>query len=155
MTESLDPHNARAYRKRARPMLFIGMMLLAVGLRSYLLPATVDDGAAHRVLGSVTFAVWHAGLTISGMIVIVGLLRLRPEIEVLGLCAAIWAVAVHGLAIILVFGWRGTSTVALVLVAVWVLWGRMADLREFALTERPHPDRRLEQQSIPHPERRR
>ena len=149
MTNSLDPHNARAYRKRARPMLFIGALMFAVGLRGYLLPATVDDSAAHKVLGSLTYGVWHASLTVAGLIIVYGLTRLRPEIEVIGLWVSAWAVSIHGLAVAAVFGWRATSTVALVLVCVWVLWGRIADLREIALRERPAYDRRRRRREKP------
>lgn len=142
MSESLDPHNARAYRRRARPMLFIGALMFAIGLRGYLLPETADDTAAHVVLGSLTYGIWHAGLTLAGLIIVYALMRLRPEIEVIGLWVAIWAVAVHGVAVAVVFGWRSTSTVALVLVAIWVLWGRVADLRDFAQRDPPPYERR-------------
>lgn len=136
MTESLDPHNMRAYRKRARPMMFLGALLLLVGLRGYLVPASANDTAAHEALGSLAYGVWHAGLTISGVLLIVGVGRLRPEIEVLGLWAGLWAIAVHSAAYLVVFGLVSSPTAALALVLMWVLWGRIDDLRRFALRDR-------------------
>jgi hypothetical protein len=151
MTESLDPHNTRAYRKRARPMLFLGTLLLLVGLRGYLVPADADDTAAHTALGPTVYAIWHAGLTLSGVLLIAGLgPRLRPEIEVLGLWVGLWAISVHASAIALVFGARAIPTLALVVAFMWVLWGRLDDLRSYALA-----DRRKRPQPYPGPERRR
>lgn len=150
LTESLDPHNVRAYRKRARPMLFLGVMMLLVGLRGYLVPATADDTATHEALGSIAYGIWHAGLTISGLLLIIGLgPRLLPEIEVLGLWSSMWAVSVHSAAILSVFGGRAIPTVALAVTLIWVLWGRVDDLRVFAVR-----DRRRSQLPFPGRERR-
>lgn len=136
MTESLDPQNRRAYRRRAAPMVLLGALLLLVGLRGYLIPATVEDTAAHEALGTLTYAVWHAGLTVSGLVILIGLLSLRPEVEVLGLWAGVWALGVHGAALALTFGWASTTTAGLVLLAIWVLLVRSSDLRAFASRDR-------------------
>jgi hypothetical protein len=150
VTESLDPHNKRAYRRRARPVLFLGVMLLLVGLRGYIVPATADDTATHEALGATAYGIWHAGLTVSGLLLIVGLgPRLLPEIEVLGLWSGMWAVGVHSAAILSVFGSRAIPTVALAVTLVWVLWGRIDDLRVYALR-----DRRSRQSPFPGRERR-
>lgn len=150
VTESLDPHNIRAYRKRARPMLFLGVMLLLVGLRGYLVPASAEDTAAHEALGAITYGVWHAGLTLSGVLLIVGLgPRLRPEVEVVGLWVGLWAVAVHSVALLIVFGLLSSPTIALAGSLMWVLWGRIDDLRQIALR-----DRRVQQTGFPGGERR-
>lgn len=150
MTESLDPHNRRAYRKRARPMLFLGVMMLVVGLRGYLVPASADDTAAHAALGAIAYAVWHAGLTLSGVLLIAGLgPRLQPEIEVVGLWTGLWAIAVHSAAILAVFGARAIPTLAIAFTLMWVLWGRIDDLRVYAST-----DRRRRQAPFPGSERR-
>lgn len=137
VTNSLNPSHIRAYRRRARPMLFLGVMLVLVGLRGYIVPASADDTAAHMVLGSIAYGVWHAGLTLSGVLLIVGLgPKVMPEVEVVGLWAAMWAVVVHSAAIVMVFGGRAASTLALALTLLWVLWGRIDDLRLFALSDR-------------------
>jgi hypothetical protein len=141
VTNSLDPANKQAYRRRARPLLFLGVMLFIVGLRGYLVPASADDTAAHIALGPVAYGVWHAGLTLSGLLLIVGLgPRLMPELEVIGLWAAMWSVLVHSAAILFVFGARATPTLALAGTLIWVLWGRLDDLRRLALLERRRHD---------------
>ena len=52
-----------------------------------------------------------------------------------------WSVLVHSAAILIVFGARATPTLALACTLLWVLWGRLDDLRRMALTERRRHDK--------------
>lgn len=154
--ESLDPHNARAYRRRARLSRSLGIGAIPVALTALISPATLGPSSVATALAGPLDTAWTLGYLFGGIFAAAGVVWRpfpRPELEALGLWLLIGAMVINGLAIVAI---RGPVAGGLTSIGLWVLadalYARTRDLEEARKRERraaadgarPHglPDRR-------------
>lgn len=141
---SLDPRSVVPYRRRARAILFVGVLFLSAGIGGLLNPHDVGESIVARELTSAAQTVWLALFAIGGLLVVLGIRWPgcpRPELEVLGLWPLIGGSSINLLTIVVS---RGPipppavmTTVVLLGLAIWTLHGRVMDLED-ALDRREH-----------------
>src|SRR4051812_2365069 len=124
--ESLNPHNVRRYRRRAR----LGLALAGVAIPTTILglvhPAAVEHSAIGIALSGPLDTLWLIGYLLGAVLITLGILWHpvpRPELEVLGLWLFMGSTVTNALAIIAVRGPIGGLLTGLSLFGlVWVLY---------------------------------
>lgn len=150
MTESLNPANRREYRRRARPIQFFGFVTFVLGAAGVLRPALVASSSAAQQLAGPVDTLWLLAYLIGGAATSIGVLLLRPAVEVFGEWFIIAAAVINAGAILVNRGpFAGGASAVFILLACWVLKGRIEDLHNAA-----RRDRRVVDVPIPGPERR-
>jgi hypothetical protein len=157
MTGSLDPRNARAYRRRARLSRSLGLAAIPVALVALLQRDLVGASSAAIALAGPLDTLWLLGYLLGGILLLAGVQWRpypRPELEGLGVWLMIGAMLINGLAIVAVRGPIGGGLTSLGLFAVAdVLYARARDLDEARRRDRRWrhkrpidvPDRREQQ----------
>lgn len=150
---SLDPRNARVYRRRGRLGLGLSIAALPVTLAGLLHPAYIAGSSAGTQLTGPVDTIWLLGYFLGALLTPLGLLWRpvpRPELEVLGLWLFLGAMLTNAVAIIVSRGLvaGGITSIGLLGLA-WILKARIDDLEEAGSAERrrgehPHdgPERR-------------
>jgi hypothetical protein len=152
VTESLDPRNARAYRRRAAPFLLPAYLLVLAGIGAIANPDSADRTTVARLLPASIELVWQVSYILAGLLITAGVLwprRPQPAFEAIGDWVAIWALAVNLLALLAVRGIAasGMAPFAYVLTAT-LLALRIADLHASAKTPPPAWPGRLERRHV-------
>lgn len=130
---SLDPRSPRAYRRRAVPILAYGLSGVIVGLCGLLAPSLLGPTSVSLALSGTISSLWLLCYAIAGALITVGILLLRPEVETVGLWLMGATALVNAMTILVLRGpFTGGLTCASLLLAVWVLGSRIADLHDAA-----------------------
>lgn len=137
MTNSLSPLHADAYRRRARVITAYGLISLIVGTAGLIDRDLLTSSSAVQTLDGPVVVVWLGLQVAGGGLAALGVRRLRPDVELVGLWLLFANVAINGSAILLNRGpvGGGVTSASMVLVA-YVLHGRIGDLHDAARTER-------------------
>lgn len=142
--ESLDPHNAKAYRRRARLSRSLGIGAIPVALTALVDPDTLGAASVATALAGPIDTFWILGYLFGGMAAAAGVLWRpypRPELEALGVWLLIGAMVINGLAIVAL---RGPIAGGVTSVGLWVLadvlYARARDLEEARARERRRPE---------------
>lgn len=148
MTASLTPSDPR-YRRRARGIVFLAGLCFSAGASGIVRGG--DSSLAAQELARTAELAWLALYALGGALVIIGVYwpRLaRPELEVLGLWPLMGGFTIN---LLVVMADRGPipdggtmTTLAALLLAIWLTHGRVLDLEEARDLASPQaqPDRR-------------
>lgn len=83
--------------------LFVCLLALVAAISFFINPDTYDDTAVGQFLHPYDF-VWNMMYGLGALLVVVGLVRLKPQIEVAGLCLFTSAVSINFVATLTVYG---------------------------------------------------
>jgi hypothetical protein len=146
MTESLNPHNARLYRRRARLSRSLGFACVPIALTALLDRETLGTASVAYALEGPLDTAWILAYLIGGACAFAGVEWRpypRPEVEALGVWLLVGAMVINGLAIVATRGAvaGGVTAIGLFVLAD-VLYGRARDLDEARERRRnPNPIR--------------
>lgn len=133
MTESLNPRNAREYRRRARPLLLLAVLCLGAGLTGLVDPSSLTRSATGQSLSGPLDEAWLIAYIVAGAGIVLGIALLRPAVEVVGLWFAAAAIAINAVAVLDVRGFHASLVVIpSYLVSLFVVAGRIGDLHALA-----------------------
>lgn len=137
MTESLNPAFGDAYRRRARVITAYGLISCGVGTAGLVDRSLLTTSSAVQALDGpvvVAFLIYQA---LGGALAALGVLLLRPRLEVVGVWALLAFVIINAAAILANRGpvGGGVTAASMALVA-YVLHGRIGDLHQAARRER-------------------
>ena len=143
MTGSLDPHNAREYRRRASGVELLAGLCITSGLVGLLRLDELGVSVVARQLGAVAQIVWLSLYLAGGALALAGLYwpRVpRPELEALGLWLLVGGFSINLLVLVAIRlpvpdGASLTTMSALVL-AIRLAYRRVLDLERARVTER-------------------
>lgn len=140
--ESLDPHHARAYRRRARLSRSLGLGTIPVSLVALVDRDALGTSSVAVALSGPLDTIWLLGYLAGGICASAGVLWRplpRPELEALGVWLLCGAMLINALSIIAIRGpvAGGLTSVGLFVLAD-VLYGRARDLDD--ARERRQPD---------------
>lgn len=93
--------------------LWIGIAAILGSIFYFVSPESLLSAALAKQIGHewLTFT-WNGGYLLSGLMLVYGVLRPSPRIEIAGLWIVAATTAINGIAIAVTFGVRGASTVA-------------------------------------------
>lgn len=141
---SLDPRNARRYRKRGRLGLGLSVAAFPVTLAGLLNPDLIAGSSAGTQLSGPVDTIWLLGYFLGSLLTPIGLLWRpcpRPELEVLGLWLFLGAMLTNAVAILFSRGIIAGGITAIGLLGLaWILKARIDDLEEASSIERRHGD---------------
>lgn len=137
MTNSLDPHARRAYRRRAAPYLLPAWLLLIAGLGALLSPGDMPTSVSQVITVEWVERLWQVGYTVAAVCLLVGLMRPLPLVELVGEWLALWALAVNLGCLLAVRGLFNTGLLGF----TYALTMTVIGLRIFDLLTRPHTPR--------------
>lgn len=104
--------------------LWVGLAGIVSGIVFFYSPASLEHNSPVALaLGHTTAMIWILGYMIGGFLLWYGLVRPSPKWEVVGLWMLGTATAWNGIAILEVFGARGTASAATLIgltVAAWI-----------------------------------
>jgi hypothetical protein len=139
--QSLDPHNAKAYRRRGRLSSRLGLGAIPIAAAALIDPTRLKGGAIAQTLGGPLDTIWLIMYLAGGILAAAGVLWRpipRPELEVAGVWLLIGAMLINGLAIVAVRGpVAGLLTALGLFVIADVLYARARDLDEARDRRRP------------------
>jgi hypothetical protein len=134
MTNSLDPREARLYRRRARLSQSLGLAAVPVSLAALINPAKLTTSSIAVGLSGPLDTIWTVAYLVGGLCAFVGVQWRpvpRPEIEAFGVWLLLGAMLINGLTIVAIRGPVGGGITALGLFALAdVLYARTKDLEE-------------------------
>lgn len=104
--------------------MWVGLAGIVAGIVFFYSPASINHSAITQTIGYHAAAVWTIGYMIAGLLIWFGLLWPSPLWEVVGLWLLGSATAMNGIAVIAVFGLRGTATVSILLTLTAASWLR-------------------------------
>lgn len=134
MTNSLDPREARLYRRRGRLSTSLGLAAVPVSLAALIDPSKLTTSSIAVGLSGPLDTMWMIAYLLGGLCAFLGVQwrpRPRPELEALGVWLLLGAMLINGLTIVAIRGPVGGGITALGLFAIAdVLWARTKDLEE-------------------------
>lgn len=137
MTNSLDPRSPREYRRRARVIVAYGLSGAIIGTAGLIHRELLGTASVAQALDGPIDELWLAVYALSGLAAAVGVIALRPELEVRGLWFMLAAALINAAA---VFANRGPIgggiTSSSLLLAAWVIHSRIGDLHAAARADR-------------------
>lgn len=134
---SLDPRSPAAYRRRARPFIFVGYILAVAGLSAIFSPPPDSQTTVAQLVSPTADLTWQVAYALGGILIAFGALLPRPDIEGWGLWLAIFALLVNLLALLAVRGVAGAGLApAAYVLTLWIVYSRIVDLHTAARTER-------------------
>lgn len=134
---SLDPHHARDYRRRGRPLVLLGFLCLSAGLGALVDPSAAGNTTVAQLVTPTVELTWQLAYTVGGALMVIGVLALRPDVESLGLRAVGAALAINFVALVIVRGLAGAgAALGALALSGWVIAGRLGDLRSAARRDR-------------------
>lgn len=137
MTESLNPANRREYRQRARPIQFFAFVTVVLGAGGLIHPELVANSSAAEQLAGPVDTLWLLAYLVGGACTGLGIRLLRPAVEVFGEWFIIAAAVINAGAILVNRGpFAGGASAVFILLACWVLKGRIDDLHHAARRDR-------------------
>lgn len=114
-----------------RAMFFLGAALFMVGLRFFATPEELARTSIGRTLPGGWDEAWSLMYLVGGLLIMAGIATRHPRVEMPGLTLAFTATMANGAAIIAVLGLpRSLSQLPLYVIALWVIDGRIRDLRD-------------------------
>lgn len=137
MTNSLDPHARRAYRRRAAPYLLPAWLLLLAGLGALFGTGDMPTSVSQIITVDWVERLWQIGYTAAAACLIVGLMRPLPLVELVGDWLALWALAVNLACLLAARGVLNTGLVGF----TYGLTITVIGLRINDLLTRPHEPR--------------
>jgi hypothetical protein len=150
MTNSLDPHHPREYRRRGAPIAAFGLTGVILGTTGVIDPGLLGSSSVGQQLDGPLDELWLAIYALAGLACFIGVVFLRPALEVVGLTFLLAAVLINGMAVFVNRGLvAGGVTTSSLFFTAWVLWWRIGDLRRAA-----NANRRLMVTPIDFPDRR-
>lgn len=137
MTTSLDPTDARAYRRRARVITAYGLIAFLVGTAGLIDRDLLTTSSAVQALDGPVAVAWLIAYAAGGVLASTGVVFLRPDIETAGDWLLLGFACLNATAILLNRGPVGGGiTAASLLLVAYVLYGRIGDLHQVARRER-------------------
>jgi hypothetical protein len=128
-----------AYRRSARPYIFLGVLCLLAGVGGLLDPEGIGTSTIARELGAWAQKVWLGCYALGGLLLLMGTMwprRAREDIETSGLCMVLGGMAINGMVVLTLRGpIVGGTTLLSILFASWMIQGRLQELRELATFE--------------------
>lgn len=126
-------------------MVLLGASALITGVTGLVDRSSLTTSAIGRSLDGIVDDVWLFAYTLGGVLVLAGVARVRPDLEVAGEWLLVAAVCINAGAILIVRGpIGGLLTAGPVVLAGWVIHGRIRFLEDVARADRRHgaPDER-------------
>lgn len=149
MSNSLDPRDGYAYRRRGRAIAAYGLIQCLIGTAGLADRSLLTTWSAVQALDGWIVVVWLIYQSLGGALVAIGVYALRPQLELYGLKALLGFVVINAGAILLNRGPVGGGVTAAALgLSAYVIQGRIGDLIFSAKRDRrvadleTHHDRR-------------
>jgi hypothetical protein len=142
-----------AYRRSARPYIFLGVLCILAGVGGLLDPEALGQSTLARELGPPAQKVWLGCYALGGVLLLAGTMwprRAREEWETAGLCLVLGGMAINAMIVLALRGpLTGGTTLLSILFASWMIQGRLQELRERATFDAWDRRRRRSRQDIP------
>lgn len=143
MADAPEFRAARRYlRRQNRALTFLGLAFVVAGTQFFLDPAALERSAVGSALAGLWDEAWSLLYIVGGAFIVYGTQRPSPRLELPGHTLVACALLVNLGAIFVALGWAGIGRTPLYLVALWVLWGRVHDLRAVRERRQGLPDGR-------------
>lgn len=142
MTESLDIRFARAYKRRARAITAYGLISIIVGSGGLIDRSLLQASATAQVLDGWTLVAWLIVFVLGGLLAVVGIQLLRPDIEAAGDVLLMFFSLLNAVTIVAHRGFGGLVAASSAVLVAYVLQGRVGDLHSvsaFDAHRRPVP----------------
>jgi hypothetical protein len=113
-----------AYRRSARPYIFLGVLCLLAGVGGLLDQEALGQSTIARELGAWAQKVWLGCYALGGLLLLAGTMwprRAREDIETAGLCMVLGGMAINGMVVLTLRGpVVGGTTLLSILFASWM-----------------------------------